>query len=410
MKIAFLVSTFPKLSETFILNQVTGLLRSGHEVTIIAQRSPDIDKQHAVVDEYDLLSRTIYTDAPANYWEAFSAVVGTIRAEPSAIGQVFQSVRRGKEGGERIANLRTLLNNEDFSEFDVVHSHFGTTSKAFDFLVTDDRFNVGSDVPFIVSFYGYDVSEILVKNPQAYINLFPLCDAVTALSDDMVSKLSDAGCPPEKIVKQQLAIDTEKYQFLFRKRESAEQITLLTVARFTEKKGLEYAIAAIDRLVDEYDITYRIAGDGPRREQIESCIEQHNLEDTVELLGWVEQDTVKRELSNAHVFVLPSVTAGNGDQEGTPTVLLEAQATGLPVVSTYHAGIPEIVRDGESGILVPERDVGALADGLRDILEMAGRWPEMGQIGREVVETTHSIPAMTERLEQLYRDVQRSNE
>ncbi|MFB6103169.1 MAG: glycosyltransferase [Haloplanus sp.] len=410
MKVAFLVSIFPKLSETFILNQVTGLLDSGHEVTIFAQRRSDIDKQHAFVDEYDLLSRTIYTDAPENYWETLSAAAGAIRAEPSAVGQVFESVRRGKAGGERLANLQTLLNYSDFAEFDVVHGHFGTTSKAFDFLVKDELFKVGSEVPFVVSFYGYDVSEILVKNPQAYVDLFPHCDAVTALSNDMVSKLSDAGCPPKKIVKQQLAIDTEKYRFHTRERSSDEPIKLLTVARFTEKKGLKYAVDAVARLVDEYDVTYRIAGDGPRRNQIERRIERRGIGDAVELLGWIDQDTVERELSDAHVFVLPSVTASNGDQEGTPTVLLEAQATGLPIVSTYHAGIPEIVRDGESGILVPERDVDALADGLRDVFGMTDRWSQMGRAGRELVETTHSIPAMIERLERLYRDIQHSDE
>lgn len=410
MKIAFLVSTFPKISETFILNQVTGLLDSGHDVTIFAQRKPDIDKQHAIVDKYDLLDRTSYTNSPTNYWEALSAIIGVIRAKPSAMGQVFESIRRGKKGGERLANLRTLLNEGDLSEFDVVHSHFGTTSKAFDFLVTEDRFCVGSDVPFVVSFYGYDISEVLVEDPQAYADLFPYCDAVTALSDDMVSKISNAGCPKKKISKQQLAIDTERYQFLARERRDDEPITLLTVARFTEKKGLEYAIEAVARLADDYDVTYRIAGDGPRREQLEARIEQHDLEDTIELLGWIDQDTVEQELSNAHVFVLPSVTASNGDQEGTPTVLLEAQSAGLPVVSTTHAGIPEIVRDGESGILVPEKDTGALVGGLRDVFEKAERWPEMGRVGRESVEKTHSIPVMTDRLERLYRDVQRSDE
>jgi colanic acid/amylovoran biosynthesis glycosyltransferase len=405
VKVAFLISIFPKLSETFVLNQITGLLDAGHEVTVFAQQRPDTETQHAVVSDYDLLDRTVYTGAPASYREALSTAARIVLEHPDATGHVLSSIRRGKAGGERLANLDTLLGLTDFSEYDAAHAHFGPTARSFDFLVFDERFAVGTDVPFVVSFYGYDVSKVLRRDPDAYRDLFPAADAVTALSEDMAEKLSEAGCNPEKIETQQLAIDTEQYRFRRRARDEDDPVTVLTVARFTEKKGIEYAVDAIARLEGNYDLRYRIAGDGPRRERIERRIEQRGLETTVELLGWVDQSTVQQELADADVFLLPSVTASDGDQEGTPTVLLEAQASGLPVVSTYHAGIPEIVIDGESGILVPERDVDSLVGGLETVFENADRWPEMGKRGRQIVETTHSIPAMTDRLERLYREV-----
>lgn len=410
MRVAFLVSTFPKLSETFILNQITGLLDAGHDVTIFAQRRPETELQHSVVDEYALLDRTVYADAPSSYAEVLALLSDIARHHPDAIPHVIESIRRGKAGGERLANLRLLLDRSDLSTYDVLHGHFGTTCLSFDFLLTDDRFGVASDIPFVTSFYGYDVSEVLSRDPDTYATLFPHCDAVTALSDDMMEKLADAGCPTDKIVKQQLAIDTEQYQFSLRHRPADGPIEVFTIARFTEKKGLRYAVDAIAQLTTEYDISYRIAGDGPLRERIESRIDRRGIGDAVETLGWVDQATIKRELANAHVFLLPSVTASDGDQEGTPTVLLEAQATGLPVVSTYHAGIPEIVDDGESGILVPERNVDALADGLRMLFDSPDRWSRMGRRGRELVEQSHSIPAMTRRLELLYRRLSESGE
>jgi colanic acid/amylovoran biosynthesis glycosyltransferase len=404
VRVAFLVSTFPKLSETFIINQVTGLIDAGHNLTIFAQRRPDTKKRHSVVDEYDLIDRTIYTNSPESYSDALSTVADLLVEYPTTAMDVFNSVRRGKSGGERLANLHTLLGYSDMSEFDVVHGHFGTTCRSFDFLLTDDRFAVGEDVPFVSSFYGYDVSEVLRSNPDAYADLFPLCDAVTALSDDMAKKLSNAGCAETRIFKQQLAINANDYQFQPRER-GDESLRLLTVARLVEKKGLSDAVAAVSRLSNEYDIKYRIAGDGPLRGRIERQIERQEVTESVEILGWVEQDVVARELSDAHLFVLPSVTAPDGDEEGTPTVLLEAQASGLPVLSTLHAGIPEIVDDGGSGLLVPEGDVDALTDGLRSLIESPEDWPTMGRRGRELVESTHTIPVMTERLEQIYREV-----
>lgn len=403
MKVAFLVSTFPKLSETFILNQVTGLLDAGHDVTVFAHRDSDSNERHEIVANYNLLDRTVYTNAPSSYGQVMSTAVKTALSHPSESDQIFECFRRGKPGGERLANLETLLDYSDFSEFDVVHAHFGTTAKAFDFLVQSDRFAVGDQVPFVVSFYGYDISQVISQNPDAYAALFSLCDAVTALSDDMVSKLVQAGCPRQKAVKQQLAIDTRKYQFHERKLAAEEPINVTTVARFTEKKGLGHAVDAIGRLSDEYDIKYRIAGDGPLRGEIEQRIERRGIKDSTELLGWVDQKTVQEVLHDSHVFLLPSRTASNGDQEGTPTVLLEAQATGLPVVSTYHAGIPEIVEDGKSGILVREADTDQLVEGLEKVFKKTEQWSMMGKEGRKLVESTHSIPVMVERLETLYR-------
>jgi colanic acid/amylovoran biosynthesis glycosyltransferase len=404
MRIAFLVSTFPKLSETFILNQVTGLLDAGHEITIFAHRPSNSTESHEIVEDYNLLDRTVYTDAPTSYSQALLTAMNTVLSHPSESDQILESFTRGKAGGERLANLQTLLDYSDFSEFDIVHAHFGTTAKAFDFLTQSDQFTVGSQIPFIVSFYGYDISHVISQDKHAYDDLFPLCNAVTALSDDMKSKLTGAGCPSQKCVKQQLAIDTQTFQYHIRELSAGEPINVLTIARFTEKKGLKHAVDAIGKLSDQYNINYRIAGDGPLRGRIEQRIEHWGIKDRTELLGWVDQKTVQDAMHNAHIFLLPSRTASNGDQEGTPTVLLEAQATGLPVISTYHAGIPEIVADGESGILVREADTNALVESLEELFERANEWPEMGKQGRKLVEETHSIPTMVRRLETLYQN------
>jgi colanic acid/amylovoran biosynthesis glycosyltransferase len=114
---------------------------------------------------------------------------------------------------------------------------------------------------------------------------------------------------------------------------------------------------------------------------------------------------VQAAMRDAHLFVLPSVTASDGDEEGTPTVLLEAAFARLPVVATRHAGIPEIVRDGETGILVAERDAVALADAIRELLRSRERWQAMGDAGRRLVERSHTVPRVVERLDAMYREL-----
>jgi colanic acid/amylovoran biosynthesis glycosyltransferase len=127
--------------------------------------------------------------------------------------------------------------------------------------------------------------------------------------------------------------------------------------------------------------------------------------DRIEILGWQSQEEVSQLMTDTHVFLLPSVTAEDGNKEGTPTVLLEAQSAGLPVVSTTHAGIPEIVSDGEAGYLVPERDVLSLVDALERLLGQPEQWSEMGRAGREYIETHHSIESVTDELVAVYQRV-----
>ena len=403
MKVAFLTELFPKLSETFILNQITGLIDNGYSIEVFATRAADEPKIHAQVEEYSLIERTAYTNKPTTYSGSISQIFGTIRRHPQTFSIVISSLSRGKNGISRIANIDTFFNSGS-TEFDIYHAHFGNVAKSWDFLCRSNAVTERlTQSPFIVSFYGEDASYILHENPNAYNKLFTQCDIVTVLSEDMKSDLTSVGCPENKIVIQPLGIDVEKFKFRKRTPDD-DEIDVLTVARFNEKKGLEYAVDAIAPLVKQYDVTYRIAGDGPLFDEIEERIVTHGIGDSVELLGWVNQDEVRELYNNSDVFLLPSITADDGSKEGTPTVLLEAQACGLPVISTYHAGIPEIVEEGSTGLLVPERDVNSLREALKEMFDSPENWSEMGAKGRKLVERRHSIDAVVSRLTRIYTE------
>jgi colanic acid/amylovoran biosynthesis glycosyltransferase len=397
MNVGFIVNEFPKLSETFILNQVAGLLDAKQEVTIFARANSGERLSHDLVQNYDMMANTIYSEMPTTYAQGalllVRAVPRLVLEHGVSLRTLGAELRHGKTAPHRLTNLDRVFTSGDF---DVYHAHFGPVGNAF-LGVTKCR-----DTPYVVSFYGWDASQLLRDDPGRYDDLFRRADAVTALSEDMRSTLVDAGCPRSKTHIQPLCVDTDRFTYQPRTREDDEPVRLLTVARFVEKKGLEYALRAVAALAETHEVEYAIAGDGERRERIESLIAELGLEDTVDLLGWQSQSEIVDLMADSHLFVLPSVTAESGDKEGTPTVLLEAQAMGLPVVSTYHAGIPEIVADGEAGLLVPERDSGALADALAALADDPDRWADMGRAGRDYVESTHSIEAVSASLVDLY--------
>jgi len=148
-----------------------------------------------------------------------------------------------------------------------------------------------------------------------------------------------------------------------------------------------------------------IVGDGDLRKDIEALTLKPALEDRVHLTGALPHRKVMEHLEKAHILMAPSITTPSNDQEGIPNVLKEAMATGLPVISTRHSGIPELVEDGVSGFLVPEKDAEALADRLIHLADHPEVWGEMGRAGRAKVEAEYDIDKLNDRLVGLYENL-----
>jgi len=400
MQVACLINNFPIVTKTFILNQVTGLLDRNHDVTIFARMQSDTETSHDTIGNYGLSEKVVYSGHPSTYLEGLQTLINAcfdLRTfESVSIPDLMASSRLDKHLPQRLTNLRSVL---DTDEFDIYHAHFGDVGDLF---LPVSRYR---NQPFVVSFYGVDASNHLRNNQNRYDAVFDRADAITVLSEDMRSDLVKAGCPAEKTHIQPLCIDVDKFPYRSRSRDSDEPIHVATVGRFVEKKGVEYALRAVAEVADTHRVKYSIAGDGERRDRIESLIVELGLEDTVDLLGWQSQSEIVDLMHDAHLFLLPSVTAEQGDKEGTPTVLLEAQATGLPVISTHHAGIPEIVADGESGILVPERDVDALVKAIATLVRDPKQRERMGIQGRERIEQNHAIEVVCTDLLDLYQSI-----
>ena len=283
----------------------------------------------------------------------------------------------------------------------VLHAHFGYTG--YHVLPIKDRLLL----PLITTFYGEDVSRLANESlwKDRYRELFKKGDLFLVEGHFMRNRLAEIGCPPEKIALQRIAIMCEKYPFRSRlPKKRNEPIRVFFCASFREKKGMKYALAAVRRAHEESpNILFRVAGDGYLRPEIEKIIDEQRMGDYTKLLGFLSHDRAIREMNACDIFIHPSVTTADGDSEGgAPTTILEAQACGMPVLSTYHADIPNIVKEGESALLSPEKDVDSLYVNLMKLITEQDRWAAMGIAGREFIEKYHDVKKEVDHLEQHY--------
>lgn len=410
MKIAFIVTKFPSLSQTFVLNQITGLLERGHDVAIYARCPGDYPVMHADVEKYNLLDRTIYYKTvpqtiPENKFLRLTKTIGLIitnlHEKPLPLIRSLNVFKFGKKAVSCQAVSKTIMFLDKMDEYDIVHCHFGSNGNLGAWLK-----DIGAITgKVITTFHGSDISKrIKKKGDKEYNHLFEVGDLFLPISERWKNELTKLGCREEKIVVHRMGIDTSKFPFSPRKMRNDGQVQLLTVARLVEKKGVEYGVRTVARVLKKYpQIEYKIAGDGPLMNDIKSLIEELNINDKVRLLGWQRQEEIVELIKEADILLAPSVTSEDGDQEGIPVVLMEALAQGLPVLSTQHSGIPELVQDGESGFLVPERDVDALAERLEYLIRHPEIWPEMGRVGRDYVERYYDINKLNDQLVELYQ-------
>lgn len=311
--------------------------------------------------------------------------------------------RLGVPGRNRL--LSSLNYPSCFSRFvaatkiQVLHAHFGHTG--LDALTLKRK----TRLPLVTSFYGIDASPRMLSSRTRvrFQRLFRSSERVLSLGTDMSRRLIDAGCPESKIRVLHLGVDLKTIPFRARQSRVGEIPRILFCGRLVEKKGILDAIDALSRLArDGIPFQFNIVGDGPLRPRVLERIRQRNVQDRVSLAGSMPNARVIEEMTDSDLFLLPSRQARNGDQEGTPTVLLEAQASGLPVVSTSHADIPEAVCDKSSAFLVGEGDVGALADRLAFLLRSPGLWARMGRAGRAHVERHYNLQVQANRLTDVY--------
>ncbi|WP_414585827.1 glycosyltransferase [Scytonema sp. PCC 10023] len=406
MRIAFILGPFPVLSETFILNQITGLLVRGHEVHIYGCKPDDTSKVHPDVEKYQLLDRTYYIpEIPKNYFLRFLKGLAFISTNFHQAPLVLLQSLNFFKYGKRAASMRLLYSVIPLLKsqpYDIIHCQFGMYG--IEGMILRDVGAIKGKL--ITSFRGYDISwYVKACGENVYDDLFVKGDFFLANCEFFRQRAIKLGCDEKKIVVHGSGIDCSRFTYKPRY-PHPDGIRIVTTGRLVEKKGIEYAIRAVAKVARLHqNIQYNIIGDGHLKEQLQQVISELNVADQVKLLGWKNQKEIIEILDKAHLFIAPSVTAEDGNQDAPVNTLKEAMAMGLPVIGTLHGGIPELVEDGISGFLVPERDVDAIAEKVDYFIEHPEVWEQMGRSGRVYVEEHYDINRLNDELVEIYQQL-----
>ena len=244
--------------------------------------------------------------------------------------------------------------------------------------------------PSIVSFHGADV--MVDMNKPAYREAtLQMLDAVTLVlvrSESLRRAVVDLGCDPEKI--ERAVPKNGEWQFV-------------QAGRLIEKKGLPVTLRAFSTFLKQHpNATLTIAGEGPLLPELQKFARELGVTDRVSFTGFVSQEQLREIYYRSHIFLHPSQTGGDGNQEGIPNSMLEAMATGLPVFATEHGGIPEAIENGVSGVLIPERDASALAQALLDASRDSDLLSRIARSGAEAVRKNFDLSTQAQRLEEIY--------
>lgn len=406
MRVGFLVSRFPSLSETFVVNQITGLMDLGVDIDILPVTEGIYDGAHTEVADYSLRDRVFASPTVRNRRQLVSSVLRGAFSNHANLRRVLRMVGRKPEilfypSWQLIADV--LWRGQRYDQCDVLCCHHGPQGLRA-LRLRDAGVARG---PIVTFFHGYDISGYLEKHgTDVYNTLFEKGEVFLTISERWKRRLLEIGCPKEKIRVHRMGVDLRKFEYNDRRISLNDKINIVTVGRLTEKKGIKYAIRAISEIKKKgYDVTYRVIGSGEEQAALRQLVDRLDINESVTLVGRLRQQEVVNVLRDSDLFILPSVTAKDGDQEGVPVALMEAMAMGLPVISTWHSGIPELVQHEENGMLVQERESHELAVAIARVIDDSELYEKIARNGRTTVENRFSVQSLNRELKQLFTGI-----
>jgi colanic acid/amylovoran biosynthesis glycosyltransferase len=405
VRIATIANRFPRVSETFVVDQVTGLLDLGHDVDVYPVGRHGNSAHHPAIDARGLWPRIHPLSTRQAETNNSRSRLGLLHPRRVARlprsprdASLFIASRRAGVDPLTLARGDHLVTN---GPYDVVYCHFGPNGLRG--MLLRDRYRLKAGL--VTVFHGYDITSHVDRNgAKVYKRLFEQGDLFLPVSHRWKDRLLELGCDEDKIQVHRMGIDLARFPYKQRRGpiegDTERPLRLLSIARLVEKKGIAYAIEAVHRLKKAgHRVEYTVIGDGPLRAGLEDQVRRLGLRSHVRLVGGQDDQAVKKMVYDADLLLAPSVTASTGDQEGLPVVLMEAGASGLPVVSTWHSGIPELIENGTTGILVEERDSQAIAQAVARLHADHGLRRRLAENARKKVEKQHDNKKLAARTE-----------
>lgn len=384
LRVLHVAESFSQTSETFVYDLVTKLEEKGLENHVLTTERVNADDRP--FPRVTVVPFPKETDPKRLLYYA-GEKMGLLGK-----GDSFRQVLRGKFDSA-VQDIRP----------DVVHAQFGPMGVVIEPVAT--RHNL----PLIVSFHGFDVF-VLAQKPRwkrMYARLFQKGARFHAVSNYMVERLVQLGASPEdvKLIHNGIGLDS----FLGGRLPSREEegvVQCVHVGRLVEKKAPVHLIRAFHRaqaeVSKEVSLRLKIAGSGPLMEKVEAEIEARHLRGSVQLLGTVRHEQVPVLLRESDIYTQHCMTASDGDEEGMGVTFAEASAAGLPVVATRHDGIPDVVRHGKTGFLVPEGDVETMGLRMAELATDPELRARFGEAGRAHVEENFRLDRQVDKMVDLY--------
>lgn len=386
MNVLYYLDWFPKLSQSFILNEIYYLSKQGHNVAVFSLNEPDPERVHDELEQLDI--DVAYSDDPS-IGPVARSLTESVFDNRSSYPSYFTNPKR--RAGVRFL-IRQCMDFIDTLEYELhhVHAHFLRWNKLPAAVIAKDL-----EISSSLTTHAYDLYASPDNNTLTTIcNAFDKILTISEYNKEFIEIEVD---PTTDIEVVRMGIRTDK----FKPSANSAASRLFTVSRFVEKKGIEYGLRAIAQCVDEYsELEYRIVGSGPRKRRYETVIDNLEIQDHVSFLGRVSDEQLIRELDNASCFLLPCVVAKDGDRDGIPVAIMEAMAIETPPISTYVSGIPELIKDGDNGYLCAERSVSEIASAIRRCFSDDD--DSVGTAARETIRRKHDISVVGNRLQSTF--------
>jgi glycosyltransferase involved in cell wall biosynthesis len=368
LPIAVFIGTYLPFSETFIHDQIQRLKR---------------------------FTAHVFAYGKGPYGRHFPYGHKTILSFPEKL--LYNSFGLAPRFSRSLSRLRPVL----------IHAHFGPNG------VMAFPFARKQGIPLVVTFHGHDIGGLLGRNKYTLRygrynlfsrRMFDYASLFLAASEEIARMLhEELKVPEHKIRLHRLGIDTGKFAYIDRREKPAH---IIMIGRFVEKKGFEYGLKAFAEVKKKFpDIKLTLVGEGPKRGLFDKIVHDKGIHGAVSFPGVLTQNRLRAILASSDIIMAPSVITREGDRESGILVLKEGGATGLPCIGTLHGGIPEIIKHGKTGFLVPERDAISLAEYLKRLVSNYSLRMEMGKNARIKMEKEYNIETQTARLESFFNDV-----
>ena len=389
MKIGFVVGEFPLLSHTFVISQIEAMMRRGFDVSVICDRIGSDSRIDSAAEPMKTMLANTH-----RWWPV-----------PPGLGRAVRLLPAKLE--DKVSTAADMLWTGELNRCDLLLAHFGGNGLRLARAKKRGRLAP----PIVTIFHGNDVGIPAHDGTlDRYLPLFRHGTQQLTVNEVFRAALIAAGAPERQVAVHRMGIDCDDIAYC--PRDLGEgPLRLISVCRLVEKKGIAFAlraVAALQAARPGIDWRYTIIGDGPLLGELRALAAELGIEDRVEFPGAMPHADVKQQLSRSHVFLLPSVTAADGDVEGVPVALMEAMAAGLLAVSTYHSGIPELVQNDRTGFLAEEKNVDQLAARLISIAENPGAARPITMAARKHIEAEFDNRKLNDRLAQMITSLLRA--